>query len=374
MKIAISILKYFPHGGLQRDFMRIAEEAHRRGHSVIAYTMDWQGEKPDWLDVRILNVFAFTNHRKSVLFHRALHKALQQEPCDILLGMCRGPGLDVYFCGDECFARNQQKKHSALFCKLSSRIRTFSELERAVFSPESKTEILCLVESQKSEYGDFYGTPAERFHLIPPGMNPECKRPDNAEELRAAFRKKLEIPEDRLVLLCVGANLKLKGADRVIQAVSAMPQVLREKITLLLIGKKNGELEKMAHGVAADIRFEGMSDHLPDYYLASDLMVHPARSEAAGSVLIEALSCGLPVICTELCGFSPFVKESGAGHVLAGDFHQNELNIAMESLLADPENLKYLSREAVEYAGHANFTGRASAIVDFLEESIHGIH
>lgn len=374
MKIAIAILKYFPHGGLQRDFMRIAEEAHERGHSVVTYTMAWSGEIPAWMDVRFLKPRALSNHRRAKLFFQDMHKALEQDPCDILLGMCRGPGLDVYFSGDECFALNQAKKHSPFFCKISSRIRTFSEMERAVFSPESKTKILNLVEGQKASYMKFYGTQPQRMFLIPPGMSPECKRPDNAEEIRSAFRRKLGIGEDRLVLLCVGANLKLKGADRVIRAVGAMPKILQEKITLLLVGKKNGELERLAQSVPAEIRFEGMQDAIFSYYLSADLMIHPARSEAAGSVLIEALACGLPVICTGLCGFSTYVKESGAGHVLDGEFQQEELNAAIESLLADRENLNYLSREALEYTRHTNLTGRASAVVDLLEEFFHGNH
>jgi UDP-glucose:(heptosyl)LPS alpha-1,3-glucosyltransferase len=134
------------------------------------------------------------------------------------------------------------------------------------------------------------------------------------------------------------------------------------------VGNKTRELETLAQGVAADIRFEGVSDHVLDYYLASDLMVHPARSEATGTVLIEALSCGLPVICTGLCGFSTYVQEAGAGHVLYGEFHQGELNAAVESLLADREHLKYLGQEALDYTQHTNLTGRASVIVDLLEE------
>ena len=368
MKIAISILKYFSNGGLQCDFMQIAKEAVRRGHSVTVYTTTWNGERPDWLNIKILNPFAFTNHGKSVLFHRALHQTLKKDPCNVLLGMFRGQGLDFYFSGDHCFALNQQKKHSALFCKLSPRIRTFMELERAIFAPESKTKILHLVEQQKKEFTEFYHTPEDRQYIVPPGMNPDYKAPENASEHRAAFREKLGISDDRLILLCVGANLKLKGADRVIQAVNVLPKQLREKITLLLVGNKTRELESLAQGVQADIRFEGTRDHIIDYYLASDLMVHPARSESVGNVLIEALSCGLPVICTGLCGFSTYVQEAGAGHVLYGDFHQGELNVAIESLLQDRDHLKYLSREALEYTQHTDFTGRASFIVDLLEE------
>jgi UDP-glucose:(heptosyl)LPS alpha-1,3-glucosyltransferase len=98
------------------------------------------------------------------------------------------------------------------------------------------------------------------------------------------------------------------------------------------------------------------------------------NDEAAGSVLIEAIATGLPVICTELCGFSTYVRASNAGHVLPGTFHQEELNAVLESLLMHRENLKFLSREALEYASHINLTGRSKAIVDFLEKIQHGIH
>lgn len=368
MKLAIAILKYFPHGGLQRDFLRIAEEAAKRGHSVTAYTTCWSGEKPDWLTVEILNPPAVSNHRKAVKFFRLLHKRLSETPCDLLLGMCRGDGLDLYFAGDECFAINQAKKHSPLFCRFSERIRTFSAMEAAIFSPDSKTEILCLTERQKKEFMEYYHTQPERMHLIPPGMDPTCVRPDNAAEQRYAFRQEHGIPQDDLVLICVGANLKLKGADRVMEAVSHLPEQLRKQVTLLLIGKKTKELEHLAAKIPANIRFEGMIDRILPWYLASDLMVHPARSEAAGSVLIEAISTGLPVICTERCGFSTYVKESGAGHVLTGEFHQEELNAALESLLLHRENLEYLSREALEYAANTNLTGRAAAVVDFMEK------
>ena len=374
MKIAIAILKYFPHGGLQRDFMRIAEEAAKRGHEVVAYTTKWIGEKPDFMKVELLNPPAISNHKKAEKFFRMLHKRLEETSCDLLLGMCRGDNLDLYFAGDECFAENQAKKHSPLFCRLSSRIRTFSQMENAVFSPESKTEILCLTERQKKEFTDYYHTQPERMHLIPPGMNPGCVRPDDAAEQRRKFRQEKGIPEDELVLICVGANLKLKGADRAMEAVGSLPEMLRKQVTLLLIGKKTKELERMAEKIPAKIRFEGMIDQILPWYLASDLMIHPARSEAAGSVLIEAISTGLPVICTERCGFSTYVKESEAGHVLMGEFHQDELNAVLESLLLHRENLHYLSREALEYAAHTDLTGRAAAIVDFMEKMKHETH
>ena len=372
MKLAAAILKYFPFGGLQRDLMRTAAEAHGRGHEVTIYTTSWEGEKPEWLTVRILNPFALSNHGKAELFFRELHCALEKEHCDVLFGMSRGPGLDVYFAGDECFLRKQSRKYPEWFCRISPRIRTFSAMERSIFDPAEKTEILCLAERQMKEYQECYGTQTERMHLIPPGMNPECRYPSDGAVRRRRFREEKGISEDRIVLLCVGANLKLKGADRVMEAAGALPGELRDRITVLLVGEKNGELANLADRIPAEIRFEGPSSEILNYYLGSDLMVHPARSEAAGSVIIEAISAGLPVICTELCGFSTYVRDSGAGAVLTGDFSPEALLTELKRFLLNREELKSAGGKALEYASHTNLTGRAPAVVDLLEKYAHG--
>ena len=47
MIVAFCLYKYFPFGGLQRDFMRIAQTVAARGHHVRVYTQSWEGECPD---------------------------------------------------------------------------------------------------------------------------------------------------------------------------------------------------------------------------------------------------------------------------------------------------------------------------------------
>ena len=46
MKLAFCLYKYFPFGGLQRDFLRIALACQARGHDIRVYTLDWEGEVP----------------------------------------------------------------------------------------------------------------------------------------------------------------------------------------------------------------------------------------------------------------------------------------------------------------------------------------
>ena len=51
MQLAFILYKYFPFGGLQRDFMRIALECQQRGHHIRVYTLIWEGEIPEGFEI-----------------------------------------------------------------------------------------------------------------------------------------------------------------------------------------------------------------------------------------------------------------------------------------------------------------------------------
>ena len=55
------------------------------------------------------------------------------------------------------------------------------------------------------------------------------------------------------------------------------------------------------------------------FYHAADYLVHAARTENTGTVLIEAMICGLPVLVTGNCGFAFHVHDADAGIMNAGD-------------------------------------------------------
>ena len=56
MQLAFVLYKYFPFGGLQRDFMRIALECQRRGHKIRVYTLIWEGDVPEGFEVLVAPV------------------------------------------------------------------------------------------------------------------------------------------------------------------------------------------------------------------------------------------------------------------------------------------------------------------------------
>jgi UDP-glucose:(heptosyl)LPS alpha-1,3-glucosyltransferase len=69
----------------------------------------------------------------------------------------------------------------------------------------------------------------------------------------------------------------------------------------------------------------------------ADLLVHPARRELAGHVLLEAMASGLPVLTTDVCGYGMHVERAGAGVVLTSPFDQAQFNSQMAEMLLSPE-------------------------------------
>ena len=173
--------------------------------------------------------------------------------------------------------------------------------------------------------------------------------------------------------MLVGANLVGKGADRLIAAFAALPQKIQRKCRIFLAGsvaEKKCRLLAEKLKITDRVIFGGARKDVPELLLAADLMVHPAREEAAGAVLVEALAMGLPVACSGACGFASFVRESG-NIVLPEPFSPQDLSAALITLLADPSTLRKMRKRTMAYSKTVDFYSRAAAALDILErESI----
>ena len=236
MQLAFVLYKYFPFGGLQRDFMRIAKVCQERGHRIRVYTLIWEGDIPEGFEVLVAPVKALSNHRRNEKFTAWVEADLAKRPVDRVVGFNKMPGLDVYYAADPCFEDKAQTLRNPLY-RISSRYRHFAEYERAVFSPAGKTQILMISEVQQPLFTKHYKTPLDRFHLLPPGIAPDRRAPANAAEIRADFRAEFGLADDELLLVQIGSGFITKGVDRSIRALAALPADLRKRTRLMVIGQ-----------------------------------------------------------------------------------------------------------------------------------------
>jgi len=369
MGILFCIFKYFPFGGLQRDFLRIACECRDRGYKIVVYTFSWEGEIPQGFDIRLVPDKRYTNHGKAAFFSKCIMKEIKRNSYQTVVGFNRINGLDIYFAGDNCL-QEQRVYEKPFFYKLTPRFLTYSAFEKAVFKPSATVEILALTERQKSDYIKHYSTQEQRFHLLPPGISFDRKYPLQAEQVRKNMREELGITNEKIVLLQIGSGFKTKGVDRSIRAIASLPETIQKKITCLVVGQ--GHMRELTNlskslGIEKQIVFLGGREDVPKLLIASDLMLHPARNEATGTVLIEALAAGLPVICTAICGYSPYVQEAKAGEIIPEPFRQEVLNKVLLNLIADKEKLVEMKRNILNYKGKENFYSRHKFAADIIE-------
>ncbi|MDR2259797.1 MAG: glycosyltransferase family 4 protein [Azoarcus sp.] len=368
MQLAFCLYKYFPFGGLQRDFLRIALACQARGHVIRVYTLEWRGDVPNGFELVRAPVRAWRNHRRYREFGAWVAADLARRPVGRVIGFNKMPGLDVYYAADPCYEEKARTLRNP-FYRLGARYRHFSAWERAVFSPASHTEILMISSAQQAFFMRHYGTPAERFHPLPPGIAPDRRAPPDAPAIRAALRAEFGLGEDALLLVQIGSGFKTKGLDRSLRALAALPGALRARARLIAIGDDDPrpfllQAKTLGLGGRVDI-LRGRGD-VPRFLLGADLLIHPAYSENTGTVLLEAVAAGLPVLATDVCGYAHYIDEAGAGRLIASPFAQEALDTALAAMLADPGARARWSQNALAFAGRADIYSMPERAADFI--------
>lgn len=336
MLIALCLFKYFPYGGLQRDFMAIGKELHKRGHKIRVYTRTWQGEKPEEFKIILTPVRAFTNHGANIKYYHWVKKHLEAHPVDIVVGFNRMPDLDFYYDADVCYAEKIEEEKKGLLYRLSPRCRHYLEYEQAVFKNGGKTKILLLSPVQQEYFQKHYQTESERFYLLPPGISKDRRYQNAPKNARQKICDELGIPETDYLLLQIGSDFLRKGVDRSILSLSSLPEILKQKTHLIVIGQdKSEKLQVLTKKLNLDkkVHFLSGRNDVPSFIAGCDLLLHPARSENTGTVILEALAGSLPEIVTQECGYAFYVDTANSGITISTPYKQENLNKALKESL-----------------------------------------
>jgi glycosyltransferase involved in cell wall biosynthesis len=144
---------------------------------------------------------------------------------------------------------------------------------------------------------------------------------------------------DKIIFLYVGALLKKKG---IYTLLKAMKDLNSKRFELWVIG--SGPEEKRIKTMINSEKIKNVSllgeiEHkkLPSFYRASDIVVVPSEyPEAFGMVAAEAMSCGKPVIASDVGGLGEIVKKSKGGVI----FEPGNKGDLIEKMLILANNFK----------------------------------
>ena len=364
---AFCLYKYMTYGGLQLDFMRIAMECQSRGHSVRVYTLSWEGHIPPDFDVVLVPASSLTNHSRNQKFSRWVKMHLEKNPVDCVVGFNKMPGLDIYYAADYCYQEKMNTQRS-WFDRQLPRYHHFSKYEKAVFDKSLKTEILMISEVQKPLFVKYYGTQESRFHLLPPGILKDRIAPADGEKIRADLRKEFNLGENDFLLLMIGSGFRTKGLDRILLGMASLPPSVLTRTRLIAIGQDMpNRFYRMANklnlGNAVQI-LKGRDD-IPRFLLGADLLVHPAYMENTGTVLLEAIVAGLPVLASDVCGYARYVEEARAGTLIPSPFDISNFTSQLLSMITS-EDLMKMKNNGLSFAKNADIYSMPERAADYI--------
>jgi len=180
--------------------------------------------------------------------------------------------------------------------------------------------------------------------------------------LREKLREKLNLKEK--VLLCVSRMQPWKGVDFLLEAFYNISKTL-DNISLLLIGegpeKQNLEKYCIEKGFLDKVQFAGyiQPSEIQKYYAISDLFIFPTLYDPFGLVVIEALSSGLPVLCSKYAGSAFDLIKDGENGYIIDPKDVNKMSNLIYEIMTNENRLQKLKIGALESAN--NFTVEKSA-------------
>ncbi|GAB1371273.1 hypothetical protein MASR1M45_13350 [Candidatus Kapaibacterium sp.] len=111
-----------------------------------------------------------------------------------------------------------------------------------------------------------------------------------------------------------------RPVKRVQDTVRILAEVIKSvpaKLVLIGDGPERSDAEKLSRelGVSEHVRFLGKQHALVDLLSAADIFLLPSQSESFGLSALEAMSCGTPVVASNIGGIPEVVIHGEGGYV-----------------------------------------------------------
>jgi len=197
------------------------------------------------------------------------------------------------------------------------------------------------------------GLPADKIVTLLNGVDSQRFVPG----LRPAARKQLGLPENGFFLGMVGRFGAFKRHSLLLDAFNHLAGQ-NSDLHLLIVGGAGPEEARIRAQAQASvsrdrIHFSGFQNHLPPYYQAMDCLVVPSVNEGLSNAILEAMSCGVPVLANNTCG---------NGEVIVGGQNGIVADLNTEEKLRGELQKVLVAREKSDKMGQM---ARASVIENF---------
>jgi glycosyltransferase involved in cell wall biosynthesis len=215
------------------------------------------------------------------------------------------------------------------------------------------------------EYVQSLGFPAERIaygHMVADTKTLNEKAVITTQQKRDAIRQKLDIKG--LCFLFVGQLTDRKGVHHLLDSWSKFEKSRPAQGTLLIIGEgpEAGTLQNQANGLNLScVRFPGAVDYdqIADYYASADVFIIPTLEDNWSLVVPEAMTCGLPILCSKYNGCWPELVHNSENGWVFDPLDHEDLFRCLTECVKNKDRLKQMGEKSKVIVG--NYTPEKAA-------------
>jgi glycosyltransferase involved in cell wall biosynthesis len=206
--------------------------------------------------------------------------------------------------------------------------RTELDLDRFQKHPKGgRTKLLRKLQIRVASNADAIITPSEYFKTIIMGWGIEENKITVIPNAVKSFKKmckrevrtKLGLPLNRRIIATIGRLVPWKNVDKIIRAVQKIDG--RSQLIIIGDGPERNALEELAKKLNIDVKFTGVVKHdeVFAYLQAADVFVLFSSYEGQSHVLLEAISCGCPVVASDIASNREVITPKRGYLVKLGD-------------------------------------------------------
>ena len=246
---------------------------------------------------------------------------------------------------------------------------------RKTFLKHFCDKIICVSSFTKKQMIYWHGSEPDKCVVLNNAVDPFIKLPDTFEKPEYLLNRYSVTPESRIIftLTRLASSEQYKGYEQVIKAVSRL-KGRYPTIKYILAGQYDATEETRikdlirAYQVDDEVILTGflIENELADHFLLADLFVLPSKKEGFGIVFVEALACGLPVICGNADGSTDAIRDGELGTAINVD-DLDELERTIASYLDTPLTLDgrlKLQRQCLGYFNEQDYMNSLEKLID----------
>jgi glycosyltransferase involved in cell wall biosynthesis len=230
--------------------------------------------------------------------------------------------------------------------------RLMKHLTRAVTKASA---VICVSQNTRADLLRLIKLDKQRVFVTPLAADPIFKPRKNNEQQ---------------VILAVGTIEPRKNLDRVIQAYADLTPEIRNQYRLVIVGALGWQFDQVfavlnETGLRDQIEFVGhvTDDELMGWYNRAVVFVYPSLYEGFGLPPLEAMSCGVPVITSNVSALPEVVGEAA---ILVDPMSTKAITQALADVLTQPKLASKLREAGLQQAKLFSWPQAARQTLDII--------